>query len=74
MLGGEGGSAAQDPEVAAEQERPSTEMVPLGRYGQPGDVAGAAVFLASDFASYVSGESLVADGGWTSWRWRGESI
>ncbi|WP_435073757.1 SDR family oxidoreductase [Halorubrum sp. HHNYT27] len=64
MIGGE----TTDPEAAAEQARQFTQMVPLGRYGQPEDIAGAATFLASDLANYVTGESLVVDGGWTSWR------
>lgn len=41
----------------------------LGRFGQPQEIAGAAAFLASDDASFVSGHSLVVDGGFTAgWR------
>ena len=39
------------------------QAIPLGRPGQPDDIAGAAVFLASELASYVNGTSLVVDGG-----------
>lgn len=38
---------------------------PLGRIGEPEDIAGAAVFLASDAARYVTGQTLVVDGGST---------
>ncbi|MFH1710840.1 MAG: SDR family oxidoreductase [Nanoarchaeota archaeon] len=38
--------------------------VPLRRTGQPIDIAGPAVFLASDAASYITGEELIVDGGW----------
>lgn len=38
----------------------------LGRVGQPSDVASAALFLASDEASYITGIALPVDGGWTA--------
>ena len=40
------------------------EGVPLGRIGTPYDVAGAALFLASDDAAYVTGTIIFVDGGW----------
>lgn len=38
--------------------------IPLNRLGQPEDIAGAAIFLASNAAAYVTGHILVVDGGW----------
>lgn len=40
--------------------------VPMARTGQPEDVAGAAVFLASDYCRYMTGQTLIVDGGLTS--------
>ena len=37
--------------------------VPLGRLGQPEDMVGPIVFLASDMAAYVTGAALLVDGG-----------
>ena len=38
-------------------------MVPLGRQGLPKDIAGAVLFLTSDLSSYISGRTIVVDGG-----------
>ena len=40
------------------------ERIPAGRWGNPEDLAGAAVFLASRASNYVNGHVLVVDGGW----------
>ena len=39
---------------------------PIGRMGQPEEIASAALYLASDEASFVTGSALVIDGGWTA--------
>jgi NAD(P)-dependent dehydrogenase (short-subunit alcohol dehydrogenase family) len=51
---------ATDPDEMARSERAA---VPLGRRAVPDDIAGAALFLLSDLSSYISGHTLVLDGG-----------
>lgn len=51
------------PDPAAFEQR-VRDKVPLGRAGRPEDVAEAVVFLASGEAGYMTGETLVVDGGW----------
>jgi NAD(P)-dependent dehydrogenase (short-subunit alcohol dehydrogenase family) len=45
--------------------KPIVDRTPLGRLGQPDDIAGAIVWLASDEARYVTGQNVVVDGGMT---------
>jgi len=45
----------------------AAERSPMGRLGEAHELAGPAVFLASDAASYITGVDLRVDGGWTAW-------
>jgi len=57
-------------EMTAKSRRNSSHVaevlkeIPLGRYGVPEDIAGVAVFLASEDANYMTGTTVVVDGGW----------
>jgi 3-oxoacyl-[acyl-carrier protein] reductase len=50
--------------LGSDLEREIVSMTPLGRFGQPGDIARVAVFLASDDSSWLTGERITASGGW----------
>ena len=43
------------------------KKIPMRRAGQPHEVANVVVFLASDAASFITGETIAIDGGWLSW-------
>jgi len=47
------------------KEWATQEMIPRGRWNQPEDLVGAVLFLSSDFADMVVGQTLMVDGGWT---------
>jgi len=50
----------QDPQ----RSRQILERIPAGRWGEPSDVAGAAVFLCSSASDYIHGQVMAVDGGW----------
>ncbi|MBE0481631.1 MAG: SDR family oxidoreductase, partial [Dehalococcoidia bacterium] len=41
--------------------------IPMRRSGKPHEVAGLAVFLASDASSFITGDTIAVDGGWLAW-------
>lgn len=49
--------------LSEEVKEQAMKQIPLGRFADPEDIANAAVFLASDSASYITGQVLLVDGG-----------
>ncbi|HAI96771.1 MAG TPA: short-chain dehydrogenase, partial [Methylococcaceae bacterium] len=43
------------------------ELTPMNRTGDPEELAGLLVYLASDAASFMTGQVIAHDGGWTAW-------
>ena len=51
---------------APEVRKRITDHTPLGRFGEANELIGPVVFLASEASSFVTGTTLVVDGGWTA--------
>lgn len=60
-------TALSAPLRSAEPERYQTviERTPLGRFGKPDDFGGVAIFLASEASSFITGQTIFVDGGWS---------
>ena len=54
-----------DGTITEEQLAEDAKRYPLGRYGEPTDVANAAIYLLSDASSWMTGHDLVLDGGFS---------
>ena len=52
----------QDPAVYAEM----LSRIPMGRFGEPEEIAKGVLYLASDESAWITGSELVLDGGWTA--------
>lgn len=58
--------AGQDPANAEEMRKAYTEAIPMKRYGEPEEVAQLVLFLASDRSTYITGTTILIDGGYVA--------
>jgi NAD(P)-dependent dehydrogenase (short-subunit alcohol dehydrogenase family) len=56
-------SSAANPQVVDRLKNKS----PMGRMGEPWELKGAVLLLASNAGNYITGQNLIVDGGWTAW-------
>ena len=61
------GPFPNEPRVPTEMVRRLCDKSPMKRMGRPHELKGAIVFLAGDASSYMTGQNLTIDGGWTAW-------
>jgi len=61
------GMALRDIEADEKILKQNLRMIPMGRGGEPQEIAGPAIFLASDASGFVTGTVIPVDGGWTAW-------
>lgn len=55
-----------DRALSTELEKVYNAMIPMGRMGKPGEMAETILYLCSESASYVTGQVMIADGGWVA--------
>ena len=53
-------------DITPEQDKAFKAMIPMGKVGDPIDIAYASLYLCSDEAKYVTGAELIVDGGWAA--------
>lgn len=64
-MGGGEGKVIEECQFRFQHERWWKKTTPISRYGEPFEIATAIKFLASDEASFITGTSMVVDGGWS---------